>query len=469
MEDFMTPKMNRRDMLKLAGASAAAISAGLVPTIRVFAAPPRQDSITLRLQENEEQYANVVAAFKEKFPNINIEFVNVTGVDHAEIASKILAQLAAGQPVNIGYAATEATQLYAGEGLALALDKRVTDSKDELAEYFADVSPVLVETDLYEGSLYQLPRDFNAANMYFNTALLKEAGLEVPPEDWTKDDFVEYAKAMTGIGAGKDSFGYGWTNRLWGSWTPWFFVNDTNLLTEERAPGGEWLWQGFYADDPNAEGRGGGWRWPAPQANNPKMVEALEFVLSLTEQGLTPVVEIGGGATLQGFFTSGKLGMTPAGGFWSGGLINAGMNIGDFDVQYWPKWASQRHQLGVGAAWILNGAEHEDESWEFVKFTTKKEVMEMIGFFGELTGTTPVRRSMNDEKRYSKSGPANWHVFYDTLDKRPDTGPIPAPVFSIEETNIYTRYTSSATSGEMTAKEALDAMQTELEALYARS
>jgi len=207
MEDFMTPKMNRRDMLKLAGASAAAISAGLVPTIRVFAAPPRQASITLRLQENEEQYANVVASFKEKFPNINIEFVNVTGVDHAEIASKILAQLAAGQPVNIGYAATEATQLYAGEGLALALDQRVMDSKDELAEYFSDVSPVLVETDLYEGSLYQLPRDFNAANMYFNTALLKEAGLEVPPEDWTKDDFVEYAKAMTGIGAGKDCSG----------------------------------------------------------------------------------------------------------------------------------------------------------------------------------------------------------------------------------------------------------------------
>ncbi len=465
----MTTKLSRREMLKLAAASAAAVGAGLVPTIKIFAAPAGQDTVTLRLQENEEQYAKVVAAFKEKFPNVNIEFVNVTGVDHAEIASKILAQLAAGQPVNIGYAATEATQLYAGEGLALSLTQRVKDNEKDLAEYFSDVSPVLVETDLYEGDLYQLPRDFNAANMYFNTALLKEAGLEMPKEDWTKDDFVEYAKAMTGIGSGKDSFGFGWTNRLWGSWTPWFFVNDTNFLSEEKAPGGEWLWETFYKDDPNAQGRGGGWRWPKPQANNPKMVEALEFVVSLTEQKLTPVVEIGGGGTLQGFFTSGKLGMTPAGGFWSGGLIEAGMKNGDFDVQYWPKWVSQRHQLGVGAAWILNGAEHEDESWEFVKFTTQKEVMEMIKFFGELTGTTPVRRSMNDEKRYSKSGPANWHVFYDTLDKRPDTGPIPAPKFSIEETDIYVRYTAMATSGEKSPKDALDGMQTELEDLYARN
>lgn len=464
----MTMKLTRREMLKLAAASAAAVGAGLVPTIKIFAAPAGQDTITLRIQQDEKQYAGVTAAFKEKFPNITLEYVNVTGVDHAEIASKILAQLAAGQPVNVGYAATEATQLYAGEGLALPLTKRVQDNKEELTEYFSDVSPVLVETDMYEGDLYQLPRDFNAANMYFNTALLKEAGLEMPKEDWTKDDFVEYAKAMTGIGAGKDSFGYGWTNRLWGSWTPWFFVNDTNFLSEEKAPGGEWLWESFYKDDPNAQGRGGGYRWPKPQANNPKMVEALEFVVSLTQQKLTPVVEIGGGGTLQGFFTSGKLGMTPAGGFWSGGLINAGMKNGDFDVQFWPKWATQRHQLGVGAAWILNGAEHEDEAWEFVKFGTKKEIMEQMEFFGELTGTTPVRRSMNDEKRYSKSGPANWHVFYDTLDKRSDTGPIPAPKFSIEETEIYVRYTSIATSGEKSPKDALDGMQTELEALYAR-
>ncbi|MBL8118561.1 MAG: extracellular solute-binding protein [Anaerolineae bacterium] len=462
----MSEKMSRRELLKLAAAGAAALGSGLVPAIRIFAAPAGQDTIILRFQENQEQYENVVAAFKEKFPNVNIEFVNVTGLDHAEVATKILAQLAAGQPVDIGYAATEATQLYAGEGLALPLTQRVMDSKEELAEYFSDVSPVLTETMLFEGDLYQLPRDFNAANMYFNVALLEQAGLSVPDAEWTKEDFYEYAKAMTGIDG---SFGYGWTNRLWGSWTPWFFVNDTNLLTEERAPGGEWLWENFYAGDPNAEGRGGGWRWPAPQANNPEMVEALEFVVSLTQEGLTPEASLGTGETLQGFFTSNKLGMTPAGGFWSGGLINAGMEPGSFDVQFWPKWASQRHQLGVGAAWILNGTQYENEAWEFVKFTTAREIMELVGFFADLTLTTPVRRSMNNEERYSKSGPANWHVFYDTLDQRSDTGPIPAPVFSIELTNIYTRFTGLAITGEQSPKDALDNMQAELESLYARN
>ena len=464
----MTMKLSRREMLKLAAASAAAVGAGFIPSIKIFAAPAGQDKVTLRFQENEKDYAKVIEAFNAKFPNVDIQFVNITGVDHAEVASKILAQLAAGQPVNIGYAATEAVQLYAGEGLSMPLTDRAVADKADLAEYFSDVSPTLVEGMMYEGDLYELPRDFNAAHIYFNKKLLAEAKLDVPGEEWTKDDFHEYAKALTGIGDGKDSFGYGWTNRLWGSWTPWFFVNDTNLLTEERAPGGDKVWSTFYADEPLAKGRAGGWRWPAPQANNPKMVEALEFVISLTTEKLTPAVEIGGGSTLDGFFVSNKLGMTIAGGFWGGALIAKGMEKGSFDVQYWPKWKSQRHQYGTGGAWILNGGGGEDQAWEFVKFNTAKEIMLLIPWMANAS-TTPVRRSMNTAEYWGQTGIANWHVFYDALDKRPDTGPIPAPKFSIEETDIYTRYTSLATSGEKSPKDALDGMQTELEALYARN
>src|SRR5690349_21494398 len=142
MEVVMSHKLSRRQMLKLTAAGAAAVGAGVVPQLKMFAAPPRQGTVTIRFQEDEKQYTKVVEAFKAKFPNINIEFVNVTGIDHAEVASKILAQLAAGQPVDIGYAATEATQLYAGEGLADSLTKRVTDAKADLQEYFSDVNPL---------------------------------------------------------------------------------------------------------------------------------------------------------------------------------------------------------------------------------------------------------------------------------------------------------------------------------------
>lgn len=463
----MPNKLSRRQFIKSSSLGAIALGLSAIPANRLFASPPAQDTVTLRFQENAADYSAVVEAFREQFPNVNIEFVNVTGIDHAEIATKIMTQFAAGQAIDVGYAATEATQFYAGVGLAGPLTERALADRDELAEYFADVSPTLVEGMMWEGDLYQLPRDFNAAHIYFNKQLMDEAGLEVPGEEWTREEFVELARALTGIGEGSDSFGYGWTNRLWGSWTPWFFVNDTNLLTEERAPGGEAIWETFYADEPLAEGRGGGWRWPQPQANNPAMVEALEFVVGLTQEGLTPAVEIGGGSTLEGFFTSGKLGMTIAGGFWGGALVNGGMEPGSFEVQFWPRWKTQRHQFGTGGAWILSGSPGEDAAWEFLKFNTRPEVMMLVPWIAD-AATTPVRRSMNTAEYWARTGLENWDVFYRALDERLDTGPIPAPPFSIEMTNIYTRFTSLATNGDLSPQAALDGMQSELEALYAR-
>jgi ABC-type glycerol-3-phosphate transport system substrate-binding protein len=249
---------------------------------------------------------------------------------------------------------------------------------------------------------------------------------------------------------------------------PWIFVAGGNLLTEERAPGGEWMWDRFYVDDPAAEGRGGGWRWLAPQANHPANVEALEFVVMMTEEGIAPAVELGGGATLQGFFTGGKLGMTPAGGFWSGGLHNAGMPADQFDVQLFPAWASQRHQFGTGALFVFTQSPHLDLAWEYAKFNVSQEAMAVNGIFNPVTLTTPARRSMNNAERYAVTGPVHWEVFYDTLDKHPDTAPIPAPPISNPMTTIFTTYTAKAMTGELSPQDALDQMQAELEDLYAR-
>ena len=462
-------RLSRREMLQASAAGVAGVAASALPGGVSLASAPQQEDVTLRYQVFwPADYDQVLAAYTEANPNVTLEIISVTGTDHQEVATKILSSLAAGTPIDIGFACTEATQLYAGEGLAAPLKSRLMDHADDFSEYFADISPVLSETMFWEGDYYQLMVDWNAANMFFNINLLNAAGLEMPEETWTREDFVSYAQAMTGLGEAGDSFGFAWPNRLWGGWMPWIFVNETNILTEERAPGGEWFWDTFYADEPKAEGRGGGYRWPEPQANNPAVVEALEFVVSLTAEGSAPTAELGFSQNMAGFFTNDKIGMFPAGGFFTGHLLESGMEMGEFDVQYWPAWASQRHQLGVCGPWLLNDGPNIDQAWDFAKFSTQREVMETLAFFRDTTRTTPVRRSMNNAERYADTGPANWHVFYGTADERPDTGPIPAPVFSVELSNIFTRYTSLAVSLEQSPQEALDNMQAELEDLYAR-
>jgi ABC-type glycerol-3-phosphate transport system substrate-binding protein len=306
--------------------------------------------------------------------------------------------------------------------------------------------------------------------MYYNTKLFKDAGLEAPASDWDKDTFLKYAQAITKKNDKGETevFGYAWTNRLWGSWMPWIFVNNGGLLTEEKAPGGEWMWDTFYKDDEAAKGRGGGYRWLKAKANEPAIVEALEFMVMMTKEGIAPSIELGGGATLQGFFTDGKLGMTPAGGFWSGGLHNAGLAADAFDVQLFPKWKSQRHQFGTGGKWLAAGSKSPDVGWQYLKVEISKEGMEGNGIFTPFVLTTPSRRSMCNAERFAVSGPKNWAVFYDTLDKHPDTGPIPAPVQSNPMTQAFVKYTGLAMTFEMTPKEALDTLQTELEAILAK-
>ena len=481
--------ITRRALLRAGAASASlAIVAGCAPTPTTAPTTPSEEepaqpieevtepklappeSLVLRVQADPDREGVVAEKYTEEHPNVAFDFVHITGIDHEEVASRILSMLAAGQPLDLGFACTEATQLYAGQGLCIPLDEYVMRDEAELREFFSDTHPSFIEALMYEGHLYQMPYNFNAANMYYNTTLFEENGIERPPDDWTVEDFVDIARKIVRRDASgqTDVFGYGWTNRLWGSWMPWIFVRDSNLIKEDRAPGGDWMWSAFYADDPAARGRGGGWRWNMPMANDPRNVEALELMQELTREGTAPDIALGGGQTLQGFFSANTLGMTPAGGFWAGGLHNAGMERGSFDVQLMPRWESQRHQFGVCGLWLQDGSEHLDEAWEYEKFRIKRETMEMMGHFNPVTLTTPTRRSMLNEERFAETGPEHWHIFYDTLDEHPDTAPIPAPPSANPMTTLFTSYTGRAMALEMSAKDALDGMQRELEELFAR-
>ena len=328
-------KMSRRDLLKLAAAGGTGLVMSGLP-VRVIA----QDMVTIKVQTaglDDNTLQPVADIQMAQNPNVNVEWVVLTSIDHEEVAAKILALVAAGESVDVGYAATAATQLFAGQGLAAPLDDRIVNDPDQdfWTDFFSDVHPSMVEAMMYEGALYEPPRDFNAANMYFNTNVLAENGFDVPGPDWTKDDFLEIARGTTkkDDNGNTEVFGYGWTNRLWGSWMPWIFVAGGNLYTEERAPGGDWVWGGYYEGDAAADGRGGGFRWRTPVANSPEVVEALQLVIDLWQEGVTSDIGMGTGQTLTGFYATGKLCMTPAGGFWAGRLGNEGMEKGDFDAQ----------------------------------------------------------------------------------------------------------------------------------------
>lgn len=401
--------------------------------------------------------SKVADPFRASHPGVKVNFIGIMGTDWNDFFTKLLAQIAAGNVPDLVSVATEGTQLFAARGLAQPLDEYVKRDAAQLAPYFKDVHPSLVEAMMYEGSLYELPSDFNCGNMYFNTGLLQKAGLTVPAGDWTMDDFHTFAGGIRK--AVPSSIPFDWVVRLWGSWTSFLYANDANLLQEGKYPGGDWLWNKFYAGDSAAKGRSGGWKWGPPTANGPRVVEALDYMIELKREHLSTQPDAGGGTTLQGLFASNRIGMAIGGGFWAGGLHNAGMQNGSFDVQYFPKWKVQRHLFGTGGYGLLRSSKNKDLAWELMKSMVTPEGINVI-----VTGnsTTPARRSMMTAERYATTGPKNWNVFYDTLTEHPNTTPIPAPpYYNTMATALVKRTTQALSSGN--AKQALDELQRDLE------
>ncbi len=406
----------------------------------------------------------LTSMFEKQHPDIKLNYVNVQAPDWDQLFIKILTMVAAGSAPDVITVATEGVQEFAAKGLGIPLDDYVKRDKAEMAEFFADVHPTLVEAMMYKGSLYLLPTDFNAVDMYYDPVLFKAAGFGRPADNWTKDDFYKIAKAITKQSGNQTNvFGYGWVVRLWGSWTPWIHVAGGDLLEFGRASGGSWLWDTFYKGNAQAQGRGGGLQWGAPTANSAQCLEALQFMLELVKEGITPIPNVNGGGALQGFFASKKLGMTPAGGFWAGGLHSAGMAGNLYDVQYFPAWNGQRTHFGTAGKMILKSSSNKDAAWEYCKFFASKAAMEI-----ELAGnnSTPTRKSMMTAQRYAPTGPAHWPVFYATLD-RSGTRAMPAPTYYNAEANILDKYTTLAIGGSSSPKDALDGMQRELEHQYA--
>ncbi|WP_285727534.1 ABC transporter substrate-binding protein [Psychromicrobium xiongbiense] len=460
------PVMGRRDLLRFGGyglATAALLGtgaslAGCAPnsggggsntgTLTMLYFGDQKAATTLQdaLQPN----------VKKIDKDLTLKVTAINGTDWNDFLAKVLTLIASGQAPDIVSVATEGLQLMAGKDLIVPLDDYVTKDMSTLkSSYFNDIHPALVEAMMVNGHLYNMPDSFNAGSMFFNNDVLQKAGASAPAAGWTMNDFHNTAEKVKAVGG--DILPFDWVVRLWGSWTSFLYANGGNLLEEGKYDGGDWLWGKAYdAGNPAIAGRKGGWKWGAPTANSAASVEALQYVIDLQKGGYSPSPDVGGGSTLQGLFASGRVGMTIGGGFWAGGLHNAGMKDGSFDVQAFPTWKTKKSLFGTGGYSIFKSSQKKDAAWEVVKMMIKPESFDIM-FPGNVT--TSGRKSLMTADRYKTTGPKNWSVFYDQLD---GSVPISAPsYYNALATSLNQRTTEAISSGN--AKAALDSMQSDLE------
>lgn len=458
------PSMDRRTLLKLGGAGLAMTglaSLAACSTASSGSGGSTNASGTIKMlifgtQSGATSLQKALQPHVTKLDkNAKLEITGINGTDWNDFMAKVLTQIASGNVPDLVSVATEGQQLLASKDLLTPLDSYVTRDMSSMKSYFEDVHPALIESAMYQGHLYEILDNCNAGSMFYSTSLFDKAGLSRPADNWTVDDFHSYAGSLSKLGAQTNAFD--WVVRLWGSWTSFMYANNANLLEEGKYGGGSWLWDSAaYKNNPLAKGRSGGYKWGQPTANSAGVVEALEYVVELQKSGFSPSPDVGGGQTLQGLFASGRIGMTIGGGFWAGGLHNAGMKDGSFDVQYFPTWKSNRSLFGAGGYGIFNQSKQKDLAWELIKLMIEPDIWEII-YPGN--STTPARKSIMTAKQYSTTGPEHWSIFYDQLT---NSLPISAPpYYNALATSLNQRTTQAISSGN--AKAALDAMQSDLE------
>lgn len=380
----------------------------------------------------EAGWQKIVDGFNKVYPNVQIKLVGVTGTNWGEYLDGLATLVAGGDKPDLMWVATEGVQLLVNDlKLAMPLDDYIAKDQADLADYMKDVNPQLLDAFKVDGKQYELPYSWNPMVIYYNTARLKDAGLEPPKANWTRDDFLKYAQALTTTKAdGTQQYGYAWDNGgMFTSAVPWIYANGGTVVSDDFCKA---------------------------TVTDPKVEDALQFMHDLiykykvapTPESLTNVFQS---------FMTGDIAMFGAGRWPLVTLLPT--TFRDFDVINWPGNPDQETEFGIDGFPILNTGENHDGAWAFVKYMTNKSVQEpLLGTVDSPAGNVPARVSVADQM--SQFPPPNAQLYYHVLDGKAKLVPAPPKFNQLE--SIFIRYTSSIFADESSVSDAMTGAAGEL-------
>lgn len=141
----------------------------------------------------------VIDLWKAENPNTEVEGQFIA----EDYDTKVQTQVAAGTPPDVGIAAYQKTVRWAKEGVILPLDDYINRDSYPMSDFL----PSAVDNYRWRegdfvvggqgGKVYGLPSDAQGYLFAYNKNLFDEAKVSYPTDDWTWDDLLTAAKAIT--------------------------------------------------------------------------------------------------------------------------------------------------------------------------------------------------------------------------------------------------------------------------------
>lgn len=227
------------------------------------------------------------------------------------------------------------------------------------------------------GDLYAVPFRFVDSALVYNKDMFDAAGLEYPNTDWTYDDFLEAAKALT-----KDTDGDGEIDQ-WGTiaFNDWIFP-DTII----HAWGGQVISEDFSKC----------------MLTHPKSIEAMQWVVDLIHKHkVAPPMDLAAspGWVQVGPFATGKIAMSLQGAWYFADFRDR-VEF-DWDLTMIPIGPAGRYiHGGPDNIAIAKGAQHKEEAWAFIKYLlSEKTTVRALG-----VGAVPFNKALANSEEWLEPG-----------------------------------------------------------------
>lgn len=244
-----------------------------------------------------------IAAFNEIYPGIEVK-IDIT--PWAQYWTKLQTQASGDTLPDVFWMNGPNFQLYAANDQLEPMTNLIDAGTINPANYVA----VLNDLYSYNNVQYGMPKDFDTVALWYNKAILAEAGVGIPDDTWTWEDFHTAAKTVSDKLA--DQGIYGVATGLTGGQEGYY-----NTILQA---GGQVL-----SDDGTTSGY-----------DDPKTIRGLQFWADLIADGSSPSLQQLSDTPHNVWFTSGKTAFFWS-GTWSVSELAAASNTLDLNVAPLPR------------------------------------------------------------------------------------------------------------------------------------
>lgn len=289
----------------------------------------------------EAAYRTLLTAFQENDNQVGVDLVNMPSLN--DMYRRLLLDFASGTPADLFLLTYRRYPAFAAK-----------QTLAELAPYLAASTAISV-TDFYEQAmdaltwqqhLYGIPHNLSGLLVYYNKTIFDAAGVAYPNADWTWDDCVETAQALT-----LDHDGDG-AREVWGL--------GTDAITIRVAPF-IWMAGGDLVDEPEQ---------PTQLAlDTPEARRALAWFVALqTEHGVVPDPVTEKAESHEARFINGRLAM-----YLESRRVTPSLRQNthfDWDVAPLPRLDKPLTVLHADAFCMAAQSQNKAAAWSLIEYAT---------------------------------------------------------------------------------------------------